>query len=83
MKTQLPNLDRILKHREIHPKFWPEFRALVECGVRPGKELRTRLDHVSNYKAALDATMAELSKPLRHKFPPPIQYESLHLEEAT
>jgi len=72
MKTQLPNLDRILKCHEIHPTFWPEFRALVECGVRPSKELRTRLDHVSNYKAALDEAMAELSKPLRHKFPPPI-----------
>ena len=40
MIAQLPNLDTILKRHEIHPKFWPEIRGLVEEGQRPGKELR-------------------------------------------
>jgi hypothetical protein len=82
MIAQLPNLNAILNRHEIHRKFWPEFRSLVEEGQRPGKELRTRLHCVTNYKAALDEIMAELSKPLEHKFPPPVtQYESLDLEE--
>ena len=63
--------------------FWTEFRALVQCGTRPGKELRTRLNHVRNYKMALDEVMTELSKPLRHTIPSPIQYESLTLEEVS
>lgn len=76
MITQLPNLDTILKRHGIHPQFWAEFHALVECGVRPSSKLRTRLEHVSNYKAALDEMLAGLSKALPHKFPPPTQYQS-------
>jgi len=87
MIAQLPSLTEILKRHEIHPKFWAEFRQLVECGTRPGKELRTRLDCVTNYKAALDEVMAELSKPLPHRFLPAVtHYESLDsatLEEIT
>lgn len=81
MIAQLPSLNDILKRHEIHPKFWPEFRRLVEDGKHPGRELRTRLNRVTNYRAALDEVLAELSKPLEHKFPPPItRYESLDLE---
>ena len=86
MIAQLPKLDTILKRRKIHPKFWPEFHGLVEDGQRPGKELRTRLKRVTNYKAAFNDILAELSKGLEHKFPPadyqsPVSYESLRYEE--
>ena len=54
MIAQLPKLDTILKRRKIHPKFWPEFHGLVEEGQRPGKDLRTRLNRVTNYKAAFN-----------------------------
>jgi hypothetical protein len=70
MIAHLPNLDAIFKRHWIHPKFWPEFRGLVEEGRRPGKALRTRLHHVANYKAALNEIAAELSKGLEHEFPP-------------
>jgi len=85
MIAQLPSLNTILKRHEIHPKFWPELRAFVEEGVRPSKEVLTRLNHVTNYKAALAEILAELSKDSEHKFPPadyqsPVPYESLFLE---
>jgi len=86
MIAQLPNLNAILNRHKIHPKFWAEFRALMECGKRPGKELRTRLDHVANYKAALKEAMNELSKPLGYKYATarsqsPAKYESLTPED--
>jgi hypothetical protein len=60
---------------------------LVEDGQRPYPTLRTRLNHVRNYKAALNEILAELSKPLEHKFPPadyqsPVSYESLRSKDA-
>jgi hypothetical protein len=86
MIVQLPNLNTILNRHGVHPKFWPGFRAFVEEGVQPGKELQTRLDHVANYRAARREIIAELSKGLDHKFPPadyqsPVSYESLRYEE--
>ena len=86
MIAQLPRLGAILKRREIPPKFWPEFRGLVEEGQRPGKELRTRLNRVTKYKAAFKDILAELSKGLEHKFPPadyqsPVSYESLRSQD--
>jgi hypothetical protein len=87
MYAQLPCLKEILKRNDIHPKFHDEFRALVEDGIRPGKELRTRLDCVTNYKAALDEALVELSKGLDDQFPPSafesLDFESLDLEEFT
>jgi hypothetical protein len=59
MIAQVPNLTEILEHHGIHPKFWPEFRAHVEEGVKPGKELQVQLDHVANYKAALREAIDE------------------------
>jgi hypothetical protein len=58
----------------------------VEEGQRPGNGLRTRLNRVTNYKAALAEVLAELSKGLEHKFPPadyqsPVPYESLRSED--
>ena len=63
-------LESVLKQHKIHPKFWPEFRALVFRGVRPGVELRTRLNCVTNYQEALDAVLTILSQPIAHIFPP-------------
>ena len=51
MIAQLPNLDTILNRHKIHPSSGQSSTA-VEEGQRPGKELRTRLNHVANYKAA-------------------------------
>jgi len=86
MIAQLPNLDTILKRHEIHPKFWPGIHALVEEGQHPSDELGRRLNHVTNYKAAVKDILAELSKGLEHKFPPadyqsPVPYESLRSED--
>ena len=84
MIAQLPNLNAILKRHKIHPKFWPEFHGLLEEGKRPGKELRTRLKYVANFKAALNEGMDELSKPLGYVFAStqkPKRYESLKPED--
>jgi hypothetical protein len=73
-------LELILEQNDIHPTFWPEMKALVFQGTRPSRELLTRLRHVVNYKAALDTILAELSKQLKHKFPPKVpHYESLEV----
>ena len=82
MIAHLPNLDEILNRHEIPEKFWPEMHRLVEDGVRPCRTLVTRLNRVRNYKAALQEILTELSKPLKHQFPPadyqsPVSYESL------
>ena len=80
MYAQVPTLNEILRRHAIHPKFHEEFRALVEEGRRPSAELRTRLDCVTNYQAALDEVLAGLSAPLDHQFPPDT-FESLDLTE--
>ena len=59
-------------------------KALVFDHVRPSKELLTRLRHVANYKAAFDTILAELSKQVKHKFPPKVKrYESLEVPAMT
>lgn len=80
MIVQLPNLNAILKRHKISPKFWPEFRAFLEDGVQPGKELQARLDYAANFKAARRDAMKEIK--CEHEFPPadyrsPVPYESL------
>ena len=65
-------LQLILEKHRVHRAFWPEMKALVFHGVRPCQELLHRLHHVANYKAALDAILTELSKQVKHKFPPPL-----------
>lgn len=84
MIAQLPNLNTILKRHKIHPKFWPEFRAYIEDGVLPGKELQTCLDYVANYKAAEKEAMKAIG--CDHTFPPadyqsPLPYESLLIDD--
>lgn len=74
------HLELILEQHEIHPNFWPEMKALVFQGERPCEQLRLRLRCVSNFKAALDNILAELSKQVPFKFPPPVShYESLEV----
>ena len=74
------HLELVLEQHEINPLFWPEMKALVLKGTRPSAELRSRLKHVANYKSALDTILAELSKQVTFKFPPPIpHYESLEV----
>ena len=69
-------LESVLKEHKIHPKFWREFRDLVFHSTRPGVELRTRLNGVSNYQEALDAVLTILSQPTAHIFPP-ADYQAL------
>ena len=63
-------LHAILKRHEIPAEFWPEFRAMVELGQSPGKELWSRMNNVANFQAARNEIAAELSKGLEHEFPP-------------
>ncbi len=63
-------LDSVLKRHKIHPKFRPELRDPVFHGARPGVELRTRLNCVSNYQEALDEVLTIVSQPTAHIFPP-------------
>ena len=82
MIAQLPNLDTILEHHEIPPKFWAEIRAFVEEGTPPSGEMATCLRYMPSDKASLKDILSELSKGLEHKFPPPdyqspVPYESL------
>ena len=84
MIVHLPNLNTILKRHNVHPKFWPEFRAYVEQGVLPGKELQTHLDYVANYRAAEKEVVKAIG--CDHTFPPadyqsPLPYESLLAED--
>ena len=73
-------LELILEQHDIRPAFWPEMKALVFDHARPSKKLLTRLHHVANYKAAFDHILAELSKQVKHKFPPKVKrYESLEV----
>ena len=63
-------LHAILKRHEIHPQFWPEFRAMVELGQMPGTKLWTRMNHVANFRAARDEIALKLSERYAHEFPP-------------
>lgn len=61
-------LTGILQRHGIHRKFWHDFRLLVVHGRQPSGELRTRLSHVANYKAALEEALT-----------PPKKFQSLNL----
>ena len=67
-------LELILEQHKVQRAFWPEMKALVFHGARPCQELLHRLRRVANYKAALDAILTELSKQVKHKFPPPLPH---------
>jgi hypothetical protein len=63
-------LNAILRRHQIHPKFWPEFRGMVQEGLLPGKELWTRMNHVANFRAARDEIALKKSERYAREFPP-------------
>lgn len=63
-------LHAILKRHRIHPKFWPQFRAMVELRQLPSRELLSRMNGMRNYGAARSEIAAELSKGWEKEFPP-------------
>ena len=63
-------LENILVQHAIPRGTWKEWKALVK-GTRPSNELLRRLRNVGNYAAALQSILIELSKQVKHKFPPP------------
>ena len=83
-------LHTILRRHEIDPKDWPQFRAMVELGLLPSKELLRRLNSVPNYRAARSEIVLALFTENEHEFPPddyqpPADYqfyESLNPEDT-
>ena len=67
-------LELILEQHDIHPKFWPEIKAWILDKVRPCDEVLTRFHHVSNYQICMGVILAELSRQVTHKFPPPVTH---------
>jgi hypothetical protein len=63
-------LESILTQHAIASRDWPAMRALVFDGKRPSNTLRRRLRDASNYAGALQSILIELSKQVKHKFPP-------------
>jgi hypothetical protein len=63
-------LHAILRRHKIDPKFWPEFRAMVEIGLNAGKELLARMNNVANYRAARNEIACLLNTGAEHQFPP-------------
>ena len=64
------DLESILREHNIPALEWGEWSALVFQCKRPGAELLYRLHHVGNYMAAFNSILVELSKQVKHKFPP-------------
>ncbi len=64
------DLEAILREHNIPAREWGEWSALVFQHIRPSAELIHRLHHVGNYAAALQSILIELSKQVKHKFPP-------------
>jgi len=63
-------LHAILRRHKIAPKFWPEFRAMVELGLTAGKEILARMNNVASYRTARDeVAFARMTEP-KHQFPP-------------
>jgi len=78
VKAFVPDLEAKLRSFDINPKFFEEFRGLIEEGIRPSQALRTRLARAKKYRACLDSLLTELSQPVAHRFPPqPTQSEVL------
>ena len=63
-------LHAILRRHKIDPKFWPEFRAMVELGLNAGKELLARMNNVASYRAARNDIVFALITENEHEFPP-------------
>jgi len=81
------DLEAIMRQHDIPAREWGEWSALVFQGIRPSKELIHRVHRVPNYIAALNSILVELSKNVKHKFPPPdyrspCSYESLRCKAS-
>ena len=63
-------LESILTQHAIPRNSWGEWQALVFDGTRPSAELLYRLHNVGKYIAAFNSVLAELSKQVKHRFPP-------------
>ncbi|MGA2621980.1 MAG: hypothetical protein ABSF26_30630 [Thermoguttaceae bacterium] len=63
-------LESILTQHAIPRNSWGEWRALVFDGTRPSKETLRYLRNIGNYAGALQSILIELSKQVKHKFPP-------------
>ena len=66
----MTTLESILTKHAIPRGCWAEWRALVFDGARPSNGLLRRLRNVGNYAAALQSILIELSRQVKHKFPP-------------
>jgi hypothetical protein len=66
----LAMLETILLDHDISPVYFAEIKALVFDHVRPSADLIRRLHHTANYIAAFRAILDELSKQVKHRFPP-------------
>ncbi len=64
------DLEAIMREHHIPAREWSQWSALVFQCKRPGPELLYRLHHVGNYMAAFHSILVELSKQVKHKFPP-------------
>ena len=81
------DLEAILRQHEIPAREWGQWSALVFEGKRPSKDLIHRVHRVPSYIAALNSILVELSKNVKHKFPPPdyrspCSYESLRCKAS-
>ena len=83
IKLTTGDLEAILRQHEIPAREWGEWSALVFQGIRPSNELIHRLHHVGNYAAALNSILIELSKQVKHIFPPPDYKPSLRCRKAS
>lgn len=61
------DFDELFTRHSIHPTFRAGFRALT-AGVPPSKDLKTRIETVSNYRDCLDDILTRLSQPFAHLF---------------
>ena len=68
-------LEAILKQHAIDKRYWPEMKALVFYGKRPGSALLRRLRNFGNYVECFNSIVTELSEAYWRetgiKFPPP------------
>jgi hypothetical protein len=69
-------LENILEQHNIPAVYWAELKALVFNGVRSRVVLIQRLHNTPNYMRAFTAILDELSKGVKHKFPPSMRKAS-------
>ncbi len=63
-------LEAILTVHAIPSRDWKAIKELTYNGTRPSNALLQRLRSIASYSAALSSILIELSKGVKHKFPP-------------